>query len=100
MGKFAVSVGGLEGRGAGATAVNQKASGGMGPIRDPGDEIKEGSSNRLNCICHNCREQLIQSRPQRNWGIKAEEEEGGQLPLETSKTYFQRSRAQNTSCTN
>lgn len=73
MGKFAVSVGGLEGGGAGATAVNQKASGGMGLIRDPGDEIKEGSSNRLNCICHNCREQFIQSRPQRNWGIKAEE---------------------------
>lgn len=95
-------MGGLEGRGAGATAVNQKASGGMGLIRDPGDEIKEGSSNRLNCICHNCREQLIQSRPQRNWAIKAEEGEGeeGQLPLETSKTYFQRSRAQNTSCTN
>lgn len=45
----------------------------MGLIRDPGDEIKEGSSNRLNCICHNCREQLIQSRPQRNWAIKAEE---------------------------
>lgn len=31
-------------------AVNQKASEGMGLIRDPGEEIKEGSSNRLNCI--------------------------------------------------
>lgn len=38
-----------------ATAVNQMAaSRGMGLIRDPGDEIKEGSGNRLNCICYNC----------------------------------------------
>lgn len=88
--------------GAGAAAVNQKASGSMGLIRDPGEEIKEGSSKRLNCICHNCREQLIQSRPRGTGAIKKKkkpsgrrrEGEEGQLPLETSETYFQRSRAQ------